>query len=155
MKNNTKNKSRPNYFRLCLVAVKRFSENTYFPEMLISGKGKYFCVFSCISKNFPEKIFWCLEKKEENTNPEKQATTQKNRDLAVSTSRSRRHEIAINVAISRSTLREIAPSIARSRRVLLGFVRQTQSSVDRNLAPRRTSQSIVDDFFFWVLSVFF
>ena len=26
--------------RVCLVAVKRFSENTYFPEMLISGKGK-------------------------------------------------------------------------------------------------------------------
>ena len=58
-------------FRLCLVAVKRFPENTYFPEMLISGKGKYFCVFGCISKNFPEKILWCLEKKKENTNPEK------------------------------------------------------------------------------------
>ena len=28
--------------RLCLVAVKRFPENTYFPEMLISGKGKCF-----------------------------------------------------------------------------------------------------------------
>ena len=26
--------------RVCLVAVKCFSENTYFPEMLISGKGK-------------------------------------------------------------------------------------------------------------------
>ena len=39
--------------------------------MLISGKGKYFHVFGCISKNFPENIFWCLEKKKENTNPEK------------------------------------------------------------------------------------
>ena len=28
--------------RLCLVAVKRFPENTYFPEMLISEKGKCF-----------------------------------------------------------------------------------------------------------------
>ena len=28
--------------RLCLVAVKCFPENTYFPEMLISGKGKCF-----------------------------------------------------------------------------------------------------------------
>ena len=25
-------------------------------------------VFGCISKNFPENIFWCLEKKKENTN---------------------------------------------------------------------------------------
>ena len=46
--------------RLCLVAVKRFPENTYFPEMLISGKGKYFHVFGCILKNFPKNIFWCL-----------------------------------------------------------------------------------------------
>ena len=43
--------------RLCLVAVKRFSENTYFSEMLISGKGKYFHVFGCISKKFSENIF--------------------------------------------------------------------------------------------------
>ena len=57
--------------RLCLVAVKCFPENTYFSEMLISGKGKCFHVFGCISKNFPENIFWCLEMKKENTNPEK------------------------------------------------------------------------------------
>ena len=63
--------------RLCLVAVKCFPENTYFLEMLISGKGKYFHVFGCISKNFPENIFWCLEKKKENTNKKTQATTQK------------------------------------------------------------------------------
>ena len=61
--------------RLCLVAVKRFPENTYFPEMLISGKGKCFHVFGCISKNFPENIFWCLEKKKENTNQKTQATS--------------------------------------------------------------------------------
>ena len=58
-------------FRLCLVVVKRFPENMYFPEMLIFGKGKCFHVFGCISKNFLENIFWCLEKKKENTNPEK------------------------------------------------------------------------------------
>ena len=63
--------------RLCLVAVKLFSENTYFLEMLIFGKGKCFHVFGCISKNFPEKIFWCLEKKEEYTNQKTQGTTQK------------------------------------------------------------------------------
>ena len=28
-------------------------------------------VFGCISKNFLENIFWCLEKKKENTNLEK------------------------------------------------------------------------------------
>ena len=60
-----------NHLRLCLVAVKRFPENTYFPEMLISEKGKYFSVFGCISKKFPENILLCLEKKKENTNPEK------------------------------------------------------------------------------------
>ena len=64
-----------NLCRLCLVAVKRFPENTYFPEMLISGKGKFFHVFGCISKNFPENIFWCLEKKKENTNQKTQATS--------------------------------------------------------------------------------
>ena len=36
-------------------------------------------VFSCISKNFPENIFWCLEKKKENTNQKMQNNTnQKN-----------------------------------------------------------------------------
>ena len=28
-------------------------------------------MFGCISTNFSENIFWCLEKKKENTNPEK------------------------------------------------------------------------------------
>ena len=36
-------------------------------------------VFGCISKNFPENIFWCLEKKKENTNQKMQNNTnQKN-----------------------------------------------------------------------------
>ena len=97
--------------RLCLVAVKRFPENTYFPEMLISGKGKYFHVFGCISKNFPENIFWCLEKKKENTTQKKlkhssnsSSWISRRCDLAKarsrSTARSRRREIAINGTIS-------------------------------------------------------
>ena len=110
---------------LCLVAVKRFPENTYFPEMLISGKGKYFSVFGCISKNFPENIFWCLEKKKENTNPRKISSTIAiwDRDLAGAMSRRRsrsrdqRRELATarsrdrsEIAISRR--RDLAPSIA-------------------------------------------
>ena len=93
----------------------------YFPEMLISGKGKYFHVFGCISKNFPENIFWCLEKKKEKTNSRKISSTIaiQDRDLvgAIDASRDRaliaisiEGEIAINYAISRQ--REIAPSIA-------------------------------------------
>ena len=80
--------------RLCLVAVKRFPENTYFPEMLISGKGKYFHVFGCISKNFLENIFWCLEKKKENTTQKKlkhssnsSSRISRRRDLAKARSR--------------------------------------------------------------------
>ena len=57
--------------RLCLVRVKAFPENIPFSENAIFRKGKCFHVFGCISKNFPKNIFWCLEKKKENTNPEK------------------------------------------------------------------------------------
>ena len=36
-------------------------------------------VFGCIAKNFPENIFWCLEKKKENSNQKMQNNTnQKN-----------------------------------------------------------------------------
>ena len=93
--------------RLCLVAVKCFPENTYFLEMLISEKGKYFHVFGCISKNFPENIFWCLEKKKENTNKKTQATTQKKKIIndengsSPTTAPARlRSEIAIDGAIA-------------------------------------------------------
>ena len=59
--------------------------------MLISGKGKYFHVFGCISKNFPENIFWCLEKKKEKTNPRKISSMIAIRDcdLAIDASRDR------------------------------------------------------------------
>ena len=142
MKNNTKNKSRPNYFRLCLVAVKRFSKNTYFSEMLIFEEGKYFCVFGCISKNFPKNIFWCLEKKKEKTKPRKTLTKPKrvgaidggeapfarstvsealfaiSRSVAQRSARSRstarsREAPFASIAISRRVIR--APTIAWSR----------------------------------------
>ena len=43
--------------RLCLVAVKRFPENTYFSEMLISGKGKCFHGVWLHCKKFSGKYF--------------------------------------------------------------------------------------------------
>ena len=89
--------------RLCLIAVKRFPENTYFSEMLIFGKGKCFHVFGCISKNFPENIFWCLEKKKENTNQKTQSHNPGKKIINDHNTRSRsRSEIAIDGARSRS-----------------------------------------------------
>ena len=93
--------------------------------MLIFGKGKCFHLFGCISKNFPENIFWCLEKKKENTNlekhkpqPKKKSSTMaiRDHDLAgaiswrqdrdqrcdLETVRSRVREIAIDSGISQS-----------------------------------------------------
>ena len=46
--------------RVRLVAVKQFPENTYFPEMLISGKGKCFPLFGCLGNRFSENQFRCL-----------------------------------------------------------------------------------------------
>ena len=96
-------------FRLCLVAVKRFSENTYFPEMLISGKGKYFSVFGCISKNF--LVFG----KEKGKHKPKKNTINE-RDLR-SRSRDQRRELATardrdRSEIATSRRRDLAPSIA-------------------------------------------
>ena len=100
------------FLRLCLVVVKRFPENTYFPEMLISGKGKYFHVFGCILKNFSKNIFWCLEKKKENTNLEKHKPQPKKNSstvqilplgsLADAISRRRDHDQRRDLAMARS-----------------------------------------------------
>ena len=46
--------------RVRLVVVKRFPENTYFSEMLISEKGKCFPLFGCLGNRFPEYHFRCL-----------------------------------------------------------------------------------------------
>ena len=102
-----------------MVAVKRFPKNTYFLEMLISGKGKYFHVFGCISKNFPENIFWCLEKKKENTNPEKHKPQPRKNSNTVQilplgslASRDRDQRLDLAVARSRSTARSREGEIA-------------------------------------------
>ena len=59
------------HFRLCLVRVKAFPENIPFFGNAIFQKGKCFHVFGCISKKFSKNIFWCLEKKKEETKPRK------------------------------------------------------------------------------------
>ena len=46
--------------RLCLVHVKYFSENKYFPEMLFSGKENVFRLFGWIGIRFTENQFQCL-----------------------------------------------------------------------------------------------
>ena len=46
--------------RVRLVVVKRFPENSYFPEMLISGKGNCFPLFGYLRNRFPENHFRCL-----------------------------------------------------------------------------------------------
>ena len=51
-------------------------------------------VFGCISKNFPKNIFWCLEKKKENTNQKMQNNTnQKN-----TSHKSRKTQIQNNIS---------------------------------------------------------
>ena len=63
--------------RLCLVAVKRFPENTYFPEISISGKGKCFHGVWLHFKKFSEKYFLVFGKEEGKHKFRKtQATTQ-------------------------------------------------------------------------------
>ena len=47
-------------FRMHSVAIKCFSKNTYFSEMLIFGKGKCIQLFGCLGNCFPENQFWCL-----------------------------------------------------------------------------------------------
>ena len=46
--------------RLCLVPVKYFLENIYFPKMLFSGKKNVFKLFGCLKIRFTENQFWCL-----------------------------------------------------------------------------------------------
>ena len=76
-------------------------------KYFIFRKGKCFHVFGCISKNFPKNIFWCLEKKKEETKPRKTKNkTQKNMDKTQkNTARSREASFAL-IAISRSIDRD-------------------------------------------------
>ena len=129
--------------RLCLVAVKCFSENIYFPEMLISRKGKYFSVFGCISKNFPENIFWCLEKKKENTNPVKYHQRSRS-EIAFSPARSRDQRRELTTARDRELAtardRAVASSRLRSRSTARSraVARSRSRAVDREIAPARS-----------------
>ena len=70
--------------RLCLVAVKRFPE-----------KENVSMVFGCISKNFPENIFWCLEKKKENTNQKN--TSHKSRKTQIQNNTSKLRLVHSNI----------------------------------------------------------
>ena len=56
---------------MCLVAVKRFPENTYFLEMLISRKGKYFHGVWLHFKKFSGKYFLVFGKEERKTQIQK------------------------------------------------------------------------------------
>ena len=46
--------------RLCLVHVKYFLENKYFPEILFLGKENVFRLFGCLGIRFTENQFRCL-----------------------------------------------------------------------------------------------
>ena len=48
------------YTPLCLVHVKYFPENKYFPEMLFSGKENLFRLFGCLGIRFMKNQFQCL-----------------------------------------------------------------------------------------------
>ena len=125
-----------------MVAVKRFPENTYFSEMLFSGKGKYFHVFGCISKNFLENIFWCLEKNKENINPEKHKPQLRKKSSTTTTARSR-SEIAISDL-------PLSPSIAISIRRALATTRQRSTAQSRRptlLLSRARALSLSLSFF--------
>ena len=81
-------------------------------------------VFGCISKNFPKNIFWCLEKKKENINPEKHKPQprKKSSTTTLNSVRRPRSEIAIDGAIA------ISPS-------------SRDCAVDRDLGSRSTARS--------------
>ena len=93
--------------------------------MLISRKEKYFHVFGCISKNFLENIFWCLEKNKENTNPEKHKPQPRKKSSTTTNPVQRRQiqsEIAIDGAIAispssrdRDRRRDLAKRRSRSQ----------------------------------------
>ena len=96
-------------------------------------------VFGCISKNFPENIFWCLKKKKENTNEGKNTSHNagKNRpttapSIAIFASSRRRSRSRSGAILRRQDrdLREIAPSIAISIRCARS---QSTASRDRRL----------------------
>ena len=83
-----------------MVAVKRFPENTYFPEMLISGKGKFFSVFGCISKIFPKIFSGVWKRRRKTQTQEKYHQRSRDRaDLAINSASSRRRDLTIDLRL--------------------------------------------------------
>ena len=126
--------------RLCLVAVKRFLENTYFPEMLISGKGKCFHGVWLHFKKFSEKYFLVFGKEEGKHKSRKtQAITQ---EKIINDDTEHRPTTAPSIAIQDRD-REIAIDgeiaiFARSRR-------QSRSRSGREIAINGVARSRTGD----------
>ena len=126
--------------KLCLVAVKRFPENTYFPEMLISGKGKCFHGVWLHFKKFSGKYFLVFGKEERKHKSRKtQATTQKKIINDNKSSPTTAPSIAIR---DRDRRRDLAKARSRSR-IFLSHL-HTRSRDRRFTRLRRQSRSRSD-----------
>ena len=96
-------------------------------------------VFGCISKNFPENIFWCLEKKKENTNQKMQNNTnQKN-----TSHKSRKTQIQNNTSKLRLVHSNIFTKNASNQKPKPSKRNATSSSIAPTSGARPTS-ALVD-----------
>ena len=101
-------------------------------------------VFGCISKNFPENIFWCLEKKKENTIPEKHKPQPRKKSSTTTNPvrrprRQSQSEIAIDGAISRRQDRDLeSSSFTYIRDLAINASRDRV--VNRDLDPMRSRE---------------
>ena len=110
--------------KTCLVKAVFGCCKTFSGKYIFSGKGKCFHVFGCISKNFSENIFWCLEKKKENTNRKTQIRKHKPRRdhdhgaIAISPSsrdrdrRSRDRDPGLDLLLSLARARSLSLSLS-------------------------------------------
>ena len=115
-------------------------------------------VFGCISKNFPKNIFWCLEKKKENTNPEKHKPQPRSRRPTTAPSiaiQDRNHDLAFFTR-SRLTARSREASTVISIRCDLSKARSRRQRSrsgaisrrwDRDLDPVARSRSTTTGMF--------
>ena len=93
-------------------------------------------VFGCISKNFPENIFWCLEKKKENTNQKMQNNTnQKN-----TSHKSRKTQIQNNTSklmlVHSNIFTENASNQAKETKTQQKKMNQRRATTGATTAPR-------------------
>ena len=92
-------------------------------------------VFGCISKNFPENIFWCLEKKKENKNQKMQNNTnQKN-----TSHKSRKTQIQNNTSKLRLVHSNIFTENASNQKPKPSKRNATSSSIAPTSGARPTS----------------